>query len=159
MAEERPQEEIIAWEVLTHVHRERTNDWYWALGLIAVVAAGLSVWLGNLLFGILILLCAGSIAALAMRGPREHSVEIDPRGVSVDGTLYPYRTLKSFWVDANPDYPRLYLTTGGIIMPHMALPLDDASHAEVVRAYLYPRLEEVEQEPHLGEHVAHLLGL
>lgn len=141
------------------MHRERTNDWYWALGLIAIVAAGLSVWLGNLLFGILILLCAGSIAALAMRGPREHSVEIDPRGVSVDGTLYPYRTLKSFWVDANLDYPRLYLTTGGIIMPHMALPLDDANHAEVVRAYLYPRLEEVEQEPHLGEHVAHLLGL
>ena len=154
-----PEEETISWEVLTHVHRERTNDWYWALGLIAVVAAGLSIWLGNLLFGILILLCAGSIGALAMRGPREHSVEINSRGISVDGTLYPYRTLKSFWVDANPEYPRLFITTGGIITPHMALPLDDANHAEVVRAYLYPRLEEVEQEPHLGEHIAHLLGL
>jgi hypothetical protein len=79
--------------------------------------------------------------------------------VSVDGTLYPYRTLKSFWVDTNPEYPRLYLTTSGIITPHMALPLDDAHHAEIVRAYLHPHLEEVEQEPHLGEHIAHLLGL
>ncbi len=154
-----PEEETISWEVLTHVHRERTNDWYWALGLIAVVAAGLSIWLGNLLFGVLILLCAGSIGALAMRGPREHSVEIDPRGVSVDGTLYPYHSLKSFWVDANPEYPRLFLTTGGIITPHMALPLDDEHHAAVVHAYLIERLDEVEQEPHIGEHVAHLLGL
>lgn len=159
MPEEQPQEEIIAWEVLTHVHRERTNDWYWALGLTAVVAAALSIWLGNLLFGILILLCAGSIGALAMRGPREHMVEIDSRGISVDGTLYPYQTIKSFWVDANPEYPRLFLTTGGVIMPHMALPLDDADHAHTVHDYLAPRLEEVEQEPHLGEHIAHMLGL
>jgi len=153
------EEQTISWEVLTHVHHDRTNDWYWALGLIAVVAAALSVWLGNLLFGILILLCAGSIGALAMRGPREHSVEIDPRGISVDGSLYPYRTLKSFWVDGNPEYPRLYITTGGIITPHMALPLDDTHHAQLVHSYLINRLEEVEQEPHLGEHVAHLLGL
>ncbi len=159
MPDERQQDEIIAWNVLTHVHRERTNDWYWALGLIAVVAAGLSIWLGNLLFGILILLCAGSIGALAMRGPREHSVEIDSRGISIDGTLYPYRTLKSFWVDANPEYPRLYLTTGGILNPQMALPLDDEYHAQVVHAYLVDRLSVDEQEPHLGEHVVYLLGL
>lgn len=155
-----PQEEqVISWEVLTHVHRERTNDWYWALGVVAIVAAGLSIWLGNLLFGILILLCAGSIGALAMRGPREHSVEIDPRGISVDGTLYPYRTLKSFWVDDDPEYPRLFIMTGGIVTPHMALPLDDVNHAQVVRDYLRPRLDEVEQEPHLGEYIAHMLGL
>lgn len=153
------EEQSISWDVLTHVHRERTNDWYWALGLIAVVAAGLSIWLGNLLFGILILLCAGSIGALAMRGPREHTVEINARGVSVDGTLYPYRSIKSFWVDANPEYPRLFLTTAGIIMPHIALPLDDEHHAQLVHSYLTERLEEVEQEPHLGEYVAHLLGL
>jgi hypothetical protein len=155
-----PQEEhSIYWEVLTHVHRDRTNDWYWALGLIAVVAAALSIWLGNLLFGILIILCAGSVGALAARGPREHSVEIDPRGLSIDGTLYPYRSIKSFWVDANPEYPRLFITTRGIMTPQMALPLDSEEHAQVVHAYLINHLEEVEQEPHLGEHVAAILGL
>ncbi len=148
------------------MHRDRTNDWYWALGLSAVVAAGLSIWLGNLLFGILILLCAGSIGALAMRGPREHSVEINSRGISVDGTLYPYRSLKSFWVDYGDDVSlpagrqaRLYITTGGIITPHLVLPLDDQQHAQAVHAYLETRLNEVEQEPHIGEHIAHLLGL
>jgi len=151
--------ESISWEVLTHVHKERTNDWYWALGLCAIVGAALSIWLGNLLFGILILVCAGSIAGLVMRGPREHAVELDERGLSVDGTLYPYRSLQSFWVDANPDYPRLFITTKGIITPHMALPLDNQDHAVEVHAYLLPRLLEVEQEPHLGEYVAEILGL
>ena len=158
---------MISWEVLTHVHRERTNDWYWALGLVAVVAAGLSIWLGNFLFGVLILLCSGSIGALAMRGPREHLVEIDPHGVWIDGTLYPYRSLKSFWVDYGDGQPlpsggreaRLYLTTSGLIMPHVTLPLDDEHHASAVHAYLVTKVEEVEQEPHIGEHLVHLLGL
>ncbi len=157
--QEEGREDSISWEILTHVHKERTNDWYWALGLIAVVGAALSIWLGNFLFGVLILLCAGSIGALAMRGPREHNVEIDSRGISVDGTLYPYRALKSFWVDANPEYPRLFITTGGIITPHLALPLDDEHHAQVVHEYLIDRLEEVHQEPHFGEHIAEILGL
>jgi hypothetical protein len=160
MPQEEPEiSDVISWEVLTHVHRERTNDWYWAVGLSAIVAAGISIWLGNLLFGVLIILCAGSLGALAMRGPREHTVEIDSRGIAVDGTLYPYRTLKSFWVDDNPEYPRLFITTAGLIMPHMALPLDDMSHAQAVQDYLQPRLEQVEQEPHLGEHIIHMLGL
>jgi len=154
-----PQGHTISWEVLTHVHQERTNDWYWALGLSAVVAAGLSIWLGNLLFGIVIILCAGSVGFLAARGPREHTVALDTRGLTVDGTMYPYRSLKSFWVDQDPEYPRLFITTHGIITPHMTLPLNDEDHAREVRAYLHPRLEEVEQEPHLGEHLAELMGL
>jgi hypothetical protein len=154
-----PQGHTISWEILTHVHKERTNDWYWALGLTAVVAAALSIWLGNLLFGVVILLCAGSMGMLAARGPREHGVALDARGLTVDGTLYPYRSLKSFWVDTDPEYPRLFITTHGVITPHMALPLNDEDHAKEIRAYLRSRLEEVHQEPHLGEHLAELIGL
>jgi len=154
-----PQDAHISWEVLTHVHKDRTADWYWALALIAVVSAGLSIWLGNLLFGILILLCAGSIAALAMRGPRQHSVELGNRGLSVDGTLYPYRSLKSFWVDANSEDPRLYVMTSGLMSPRMSFPLDDLEHAGAVHEYLITKIDEVEQEPHIGEHVAEILGL
>jgi len=149
----------ISWTVLTHVHREHTADWYWALGLSAAVGAALSIWLGNLLFGILIILCAGSIGFLAARGPREHEVEIDDRGISIDGTLHPYRSIKSFWVGGDAEFPRLYLTTTGLMSPRLSFPLDDINHAQAVQNYLSQRVEEVEQEPHLGEHVAEMLGL
>jgi hypothetical protein len=152
-------EQAISWTVITHVHKEHSVDWYWSVGIIAVVAAGVSIWLGNLLFAIVILVGIGSLGALFMRGPREHSVRIDSRGVSVDGTLYPFRAIESFWVERNLDYPRLYLTTRGIVSPHMMLPLDNAAQAEQVRSYLKRVVEEKEQDPHFGEHLAEMFGL
>lgn len=149
----------ISWDVVTHVHKERTADWYWALGLVALVAAGLSIWLANILFAIIIVVSAFSLGMLAARGPREHSVHIDNKGIAIDGTLYAYRSLKSFWVDRHPEDPRLYLMTHGIMAPHITLPLDNAAQAEQVHSYLRTKVEEVEQEPHFGEHILELIGL
>jgi hypothetical protein len=152
-------EQTISWSVVTHVHKEHSVDWYWSVAIIAVVAAGIAVWLGNLLFALIILVGVGSLAALYLRGPREHSVRIDQRGVHIDGTLYPYRSIQSFWVERNPDYPRLYLMTRAILAPHVMLPLDTSAQAEQVRSYLKRLVTEVEQEPHFGEHLANLFGL
>ncbi len=149
----------ISWDVITHVHKERTADWYWALGLIALVGAGISIWVGNLLFALIIIISAGSLGTLAARGPREHSVHIDQKGISIDGTLYAFRALKSFWVDKNPDAPRLYLMTHGIMAPHITLPLGDVAQADQVRSYLRSQVTEEEQEPHFGEHILELIGL
>ncbi|HUD02785.1 MAG TPA: hypothetical protein VMR46_02050 [Candidatus Paceibacterota bacterium] len=149
----------ISWDVVTHVHKERTNDWYWALGLVAFAGAALSLWLGDILFSIIIILGAGSLGVLAARGPREHGVHISDKGIAIDGTLYNYRSIKSFWVDKNPERPRLYLMTQGIVAPHITLPLENVAQADQVRSYLRPKLEEVEQEPHFGEHFLELIGL
>src|SRR6185436_2971744 len=149
-----PREQVISWTVVTHVHKEHSVDWYWSVGIIAVVSAAISIWLGNLLFAIVILVAIGSLGALFMRGPREHSARIDSRGVSIDGTLYPFRAIASFWVDRDSEFPRLYVTTHAIMSPHIMLPLDNAAHAEQVRSYLKRVVEEKEQDPHFGEHLA-----
>ena len=152
-------DQVISWSVITHVHREHSVDWYWTVGLITLVAAGLSLWLGNLLFALVIIVGIGSLGALFMRGPREHAVRVDNRGVSIDGTLYPYRSIQSFWVDRHPEDPRLYLMTHAVVSPHVMLPLETLAQAEQVRAYLKRLLPEEEQGPHLGEHLAQMLGL
>ncbi|HEY5383073.1 MAG TPA: hypothetical protein VIJ88_00765 [Candidatus Paceibacterota bacterium] len=149
----------ISWDVITHVHKERAADWYWALGLVALVGAGISIFVGNLLFALIIIVGAGSLGTLAARGPREHSVHISDKGVVIDGTLYAFRSLKSFWVDKNPDNPRLYLMTHGIMAPHITLPLDSVAQADQVRSYLRSKVAEEEQEPHFGEHLLELFGL
>lgn len=152
-------EQSISWTVITHVHREHSVDWYWSAGIIAVVAAAISIWLGNLLFAIVILVGAGSLGALFLRGPREHAVRIDQRGVHIDGTLYPYRSIESFWVERSPEAPRLYLMTHAIVSPHVMLPLESGAQADQVRSYLKRVVEEKEQGPHAGEHLAEMFGL
>ena len=166
-------DEGIRWAVLTHEHRERTADWYWALAVVSLVGIGLSIYFGNVLFALIIAIGALSIGVLVARGPREHDVHVHPRGVTVDGTLYPYPALQSFWVhveepiyevEVEPDEefePRahLLLNTHSYVHPRLTLPLIDIDHAQEVRDYLALRLEEEEQQPHFSDTVAELFGL
>ena len=154
-----PEEKTITWEVKTHVHRERSNDWYWTLGAFAIIGAGISFWLQNPLLAIVLVLGASSIAYLAIRGPREHLIRVGSRGISIDGTLYAYPTIRSFWVEHDVEHPRLLFTTTGILIPHLSLPLDSKQQGNDVRDHLREFLKEEEQEPHLGEHLAEIFGL
>ncbi len=166
--------EGIRWHVATHEHRERSNDWYWGFGIIALIAVGACIYFGNYLFAVILGLATLSIGLLLWRGPREHEIHVHPRGITLDGTLYPYDSLQSFWVHVeNPyDYkipeelhaefePRahLLLSTHSYVHPRMAIPLADLDHAQEVRDYLAEFLEEVEQDRHLTEHIAEALGL
>lgn len=150
----------IEWSVITHEHRERTADWYWALALLAVGGAAISIYFGNLLLAVILLLGLGSIGYLSARGPREHMVRVEKRGVVLDGTLYPFGNIHSFWVEEELSEPTLFLTTSGILAPRIAVPLDNSTHAAAVRTYLREQhVQEEEQQPHFGEHIAALFGL
>jgi len=156
-----PQEQEIVWHVLTHEHKVHSADWYWALGLATVIGAALCVYFGNILLALILILGAGSIITLKLRGPREHQVKVDARGVTLDGTLYPWKSVHSFWVntDETRGGPCMYLTTKSVLNPHITIPLDGQEHAAAVQAFCKQHTEEVEQWPHFGEHVAELLGL
>lgn len=149
----------ISWHVTTHEHKERSTDWYWAVGCIAIVGAIVSVFLGNLLLAVIIIIGLGSIVVLAARGPREHMVKIDSRGITLDGTLYRYASIRSFWVEERVEYPRLLVSTSGIVSPQMVIHLVDARQGENVRRYLQKHIKEEEQEVHWGEHLAEIAGL
>lgn len=153
-----PQSSGISWVVQTHEHRERSADWFWTLGLLAVVGAGISIYFSNVLLAVILVVGAGSIGFLAIRGPREHTVRIDARGVSIDGTLYQYSSIHTFGIAEGPHEPRLVLTTGSLLAPRIVLSLETTS-PEVVRALLRRYLEEEEQQPIFSESVAELFGL
>lgn len=161
MAEHQEERQGISWQVETHEHRERSTDWYWGLGLGAVAAAGISLFFGNILFALIIIIGIGSIATLVARGPREHWVRLDSRGVSLDGTLYRFASIESFWIQTEDQAheARMLLTTNGIFSPQLVIPLGHMARAQNVRTFMLRHSKEVEQEAHLGEHLAELFGL
>lgn len=149
----------MVWTVTTHEHRDRSVDWYWALGVIAIAGAVVSVFMGNILLAVIIVLGVGSIGYLAARGPREHVVKIDNRGISIDGSRYAYSAINSFWVEHEVEQPQLFMTLRGIVTPHFSLTLDSEAQGDAVRRHLARHVEEEEQGPHLGEHLAKIFGL
>jgi len=161
-------EEGISWSILTHEHKDRSPDWYWTFGILTLVGIGVSVYFLNILLAIILAVGSITIIILSVRGPREHEVHLGPRGVTMDGTLYRYPSIHSFWVsiehaeDASLELEpraRLFFKTSGYLHPRIMVPLDDTTHAEEVREYLLQYLEEEEQEPHFAEHLAELAGL
>lgn len=161
MAEAEKQGQGIAWLVHTHEDLERSVDWYWALGLGAAAGAALSLIFGNLLLAAIILIGAGSIGTLAARGPRTHWVRIDARGVTMDGTVYPYSSLRSFWVEPShgEHAGNLLISTSAVLSPQFIIPLIEPSRGGAVRSYLKRHMDEEEQHPHIGEQIARLIGL
>ncbi len=154
-----PVAQHMEWSTTTHEHYERSTDWYWGLGIIALVGSGAAIFFGNFLFAVIILIGTFSVGFLAARGPREHTMRIDDRGISVDGTRYPYSAVHSFFVEHDMENPRLFMTMRGALSPHFSLVLDSAQQGNDVRAHLKQHIEEVEQGPHAGEHLARILGL
>ena len=146
---------------MTHEHKVHTADWYWTLGLLTLLGAGLCIYLGNILLALILIIGAGSIVTLKVRGPREHQVKVDPRGLTLDGTLYPWSSIHSFWVNTDEmrGGPCVYLSTKSILNPRITVPLDNQAHAEQVRAFCKRYAREEEQIPHFAEHLAELLGL
>lgn len=153
-----PQEQGLSWHISTHEHQDRSADWYWTLGLLVIVGVGLSLFFGNILLAVILLLGGGSLGYLVARGPREHQVKLDQKGISLDGTLYPYKNVRSFWVEESAE-PRLLISTSGVLHPQIVVPLLSPARGMAVRQYLRRFIKEEEQHPHLGEALAELFGL
>ena len=152
------QEQAIAWIVHTHEHQERTADWYWALGLLALAGMGASIYFANYLFALILAIGAATLGAMVARGPRTHWVRVDSRGISMDGTLYPWSAVQSFWVEDSGE-ERLMVTLNSYLTPQLVVPTLEPQRSSNLRAYIKKYAHEEEQEPHLGEHVAEMLGL
>ncbi len=151
-------EPAISWSVLTHEHTERSADWYWTLGVLAVAGAIAAVFFSNILLACILIIGAGSIGFLAARGPREHMVRIDERGISVDGTLYPYGSIHSFSIAEEPHKPELILTVKSFLTPRILLSLEGTS-PETIRSRLEQYIEETEAEARLSDSLAEIFGL
>lgn len=138
-----------SWHTHEYVHREKTQDWFWVLGIVATGAAVTSIIFGNILFAIVIVIGAFVLALFAARKPNIVSVEVTEKGVRIEKTRYPFKTLKSFWIDEDHhDGPRLILVSEKLIMPYIVVPVDH-DEIEALRAFLETKLksEPFEESP------------
>lgn len=88
--------DTITWSTPEYSHKERTNDWFWTVGLIAVVGCGVAVWFHNYIFAIFIIIAGASLIMFNIREPEEVTFIIETEGLTMGRDLYPWKELKSF---------------------------------------------------------------
>ncbi len=150
-------DEIITWETPEYEQKEKSVDWYIALGVVAVSTATASFLLGNILFAILILLSIFGLAMYSAKTPGILKIELNNRGILVNNTVYSYSTLESFWVEEYDKEPKIIIQSEKALMPYIIIPLGDAD-PDKVREFLFEYLEEEEHYEPLSHKIMDYLG-
>ncbi len=146
----------LQWETLEYIHTEKSADWFWTVGIIAVAIAATAIILNNVLFGILILLATFTLCIYAARHPLVIDVEINDRGIRIDKYFHPYTSLDSFWVEENVHHPKILVKSKKLLMPYITVHIEDMDPDEI-RDYLnHFLIEEEHTEPFLQKLMEHV---
>ena len=150
--------EEIRWRDYEYTYHPKTVDWFWGLGLISIVIAGISIYFGNLLFGLLVLIGAVSVGLFAIREPKEIDYVLSEKSVNIGETVYRYLDLESFFVDEQRDNNKLILLMKKFFVPYIVITIKNHS-ADEVRDFMLKKLLEAEHHEPLIHALADRLGI
>ena len=153
--------EKLEWTALEYEERERSQDWFWALGITMFASAAAAFIFGNYFFAILILIGGGLLWFLALKAPDVIHYEINGKGVKIESRIYPYEDIKSFWLEAG-GVPKLFIKTERIFMPVITLPLENIlgkiSGEDLHNIFLTQGTPEEEMRDHPALHIMEFFG-
>jgi hypothetical protein len=115
----------IEWSAPEYTHKERGNDWFWALGLITLVAVIVAIILKNYVFAIFLLAAGGTLIMFTMRPPQHVGFIVETKGLTMGKDLHTWKNLKSFNIKSNDhdEYAKLLIETSKYFLPIYTIPL------------------------------------
>lgn len=147
----------ISWRTVEYFHTEKTNDWYWIVGIVSVSLAIISIILNNVIFGILIIVSAFTLSLFASKKPNFINVSLDNSGILFGKTFYPYSNLGSFWIETRDNHPRILLKSKKALMPYIVI-FTEEENIDEIRNFLLNYLREEEHTEPLLEKILLYLG-
>lgn len=148
----------ITWEALEHRHIDKTSDWFWAVGIIAIAMSVVFIILNNVLFSVVILLGGATMILFGHRKPHMVQYEISVRGVRVNNEFHPYDTLETYSIDEEcPEGPQLLLQSKQLFMPLLVIPLP-VEYLDDIDMLLGQKLVETHMHEPLSHRLLELFG-
>ena len=123
----------IQWSAPEYSHKERGNDWFWAIGLITIVACGIAIWLHNYVFAVFLLISGCCLIMFTMRPPQDMTFVIETKGFTLGRDLYEWNNVKSFNIKKKDSdiYDKLLIETKKHFLPIYTIPLPKDKTDEV----------------------------
>lgn len=156
-----PRAIFFEWTASEYASDEKSPDWYWGLGIVAVAGMVASVLFGNVILALLIAAAAGALALSTAKRPRDHVFRITDEGIMVDENVYEYRHLVSFsileFMDPNLP-PALSIKTHRFLAPHLLIPIVDLDPLQIYN-FLITHVEEGRHEESLIDRIIEFFRL
>lgn len=152
---------LFEWEGRQYATEEKTADWYWAVGIIALAAIVASILFGNILLALVILAASVTLSLQAAKRPRIHRFTVTGNGLFIDETFYPFDCMLHFSVLEYLDPalpPALSIKTKRFLAPHLLIPIIGHDPVDLY-TYFLNHIDEGRHEESFFDRVADLMRL
>ena len=154
--------EKLQWSALEYEEKNRSNDWFWALGIIIVTSSLAAIIFGNYFFAALLFLSGVLLGFFAIKKPDIVSYELNNQGLKIRTRLYPYENIKSFWVqiDTTPETKLntiLFIKSERLFMPILSIPIEDIMAPDIHSIMISKNIIEEEMKDHPSIKIMELL--
>lgn len=153
----------LVWSALEYEEKDRSPDWFWALGIIIVTSSIAAIIFGNYFFATLLIIGGLLLGFFAVKKPDMVTYELNSKGLKIHARLYPYENIKSFWVQlgASPNLnikPILFVHTERAFLPELAIPINHEVAEDIYAIMTSQNIPEVEMKEHPSEKIMEILG-
>lgn len=150
-----------SWQAQEYEFDDKSAEWYWALGIIAVASIIASVLFGNYLLAVVCAAAAFALGLQAAKEPHTHFFQLSENGLSIGDRLYPFDLMHSFsvleYIDGSKP-PVLSIKTHSLLSPHLMIPLEGVD-SDAVYAFLFAYVEEGAHKDTFVDHIIEWLRL
>jgi hypothetical protein len=161
--------EKLSWTALEYEEKERSPDWFWALGIIFATSSIAAIIFDDYFFAALLILSGLLLGFFAVKKPDLIAYELNEKGLQVGTRLYSYENIKSFWVQTSNSpgtisppaaeiKPLLFIHSERIFMPIISIPIEEIMAEEIHSRMLSQNIAEVEMKEHPSEKIMEVLG-
>ncbi len=152
---------LVSWSMPEFPVYQRSPDWFFAMGLLGGILILYSVFTGNFLFAVIIVLTALIVFTRSHTQPAMIDFSVMEDGVKVGDVFYKYRELRDFFIIYNPpEVKTIFFDFKSSWRPHMAIPLYNQDPVKVRKALLEHLDEDLkrEEEP-VSDQIARFLKM
>jgi len=149
--------EDLKWSALEYEEKERSTDWFWALGIIVVAVCITSIIYKNYFFAILTILSGILLGFFAIKKPEMVSYELNKKGLKIKTRLFPYKTIKAFFIHIGPK-STLFIRSGRMFMPTLSIPIQNEMAEEIKSIMLLNNIKEEEMKENPSDKIMESLG-
>jgi hypothetical protein len=113
----------IEWSAPEYKHKEKSVDFIWTIGLIALVACIIAVWKSNYLFAIFIIISGGTLILFSIREPLDIIFSIKTEGFFLGKDKYEWKKIKGFHIKKENGEAILLIEINKYFLPVYTIPL------------------------------------
>ena len=159
MPNQDPSTVILEWQSPDTITRKRGSKWYLIGGVFVLMFAAYGLVQGSWTTTVLALLIGGIYFLMRNTKPRILNIRITGMGISIEGELHQWNTLRDFWILIGQDHQELHLVRQGALGRELIIYLQSIDPSLVRETLLGFLPERSGMEERFFETIARILKL